>query len=269
MEIHDIKKILNTLDKDVLIEIICEAADQDSEYGAALALKYGPKTTNLLALCEDRMRSSLKMFGYSDMYDAASAVNAFEEVAAQAKSIKEEEPLTAFKIFWQAASLLSEIYETAYDEDGEIDGCIEDCCDEIKDISASKQLSHHDSDEIVALVLDRLENISVDDYYGLGLVSSAMAAVRTTEQKVTMDAALAQKIKDDQSENGRDPFRVKDLARARFSLIQRFEGDDAAFKFAKSNIDVYGFRKIVADYTLEFKRLEQPAQSCLSRVKKG
>ena len=61
MKINDIKKLLNTLDKDTLIEIICAAAENDSEYGSELALKYGQQDADILDLCADRIRASLTL----------------------------------------------------------------------------------------------------------------------------------------------------------------------------------------------------------------
>ena len=84
MKINDIKKLLNTLDKDTLIEIICAAAENDSEYGSELALKYGQQDADILALCADRIRASLTLDIYTDTYDPAPIYDAYIDIAVEA-----------------------------------------------------------------------------------------------------------------------------------------------------------------------------------------
>ena len=254
MKINDIKKLLNTLDKDTLIEIICAAAENDSEYGSELALKYGQQDADILDLCADRIRASLTLDIYTDTYDPAPIYDAYIDIAVEAQTIKDTVPLTAFNIYWQTGAMLTELYESAYDKDDYLSSCLDECFGEIDNIASSDNLSQQESEKIFEAMLDYFNNeLKTDSEYGFTLAASAIAAVRTKEQKETIDAVLARKIQDLRRTKGSDAYPIDNLMQTRLSLIQRFDGDASAVKFAESNINIYGFRKFAADCALESK----------------
>lgn len=248
MDMPHLKELLNTLDKESLVDIICDAAQNDPEYAAELTLKLDKDESHTLDQCAARIRSAYTLcWDYYNLYDAGPIGDAMNDVADKARSCRGTNPLLAFKIFWLMVTEWVDKFDNIWDEDGELMSLAEGYIDEIRELADSGAFSAENSEEMFGIMLARFDTVNPRDDFAQTLASVLVDTAKERARKEVLEAIIARKAAEAEREGGRSAYGLSWLMMARFLLIQRFESAETASKFVAKNMDIYGFRTIAAE----------------------
>lgn len=208
----------------------------------------GDKPADYKAMVKQALRAGQREYGFIDYQGARQAATQLNILLAQANRLMEEGLISRAIALYQAVlEQTVEVYGQADDSSGDLGGCMADAIGGLQD--ALERLLPPERQDLFSYFLQQAQRPELMDFdLGWEMFDTAAALVDDQASRELLFAAL-----DSLSKTGVDGFyrdyRTERAALCKLGVIQRLDGEAAAFQFMQSQVHHHKFRQLlIQDY---------------------
>ncbi len=270
MSRQPLEEILKGLDKKVLVKIVCQQAEKDSELKAMLLAKHGtqidPETKEAYKiLIQHTLRSGEDRHGFIDYRSTSRVMRGVYELLSQAESLEEKHQINrAIPIAQAAIEVLVPALQQADDSDGSIGGGINQAF-EILEATAT-QLTPDKQEEFFNYCLKESQNKDYEgwDFHWQFLEIAALLANAPEKQQKLFEILdrFAKGQKDDFSSN----YDREQAAKIKLSVFEWHRNKKAIEPFLQENLELDAIRMIVIEKRLKERKFDEVRQLCTDGI---
>jgi len=192
MTTRSLEEIVNSLDKETLIKLLCQQAYRDTHLKAMLVAKYGTQAhlvtkDEYKTLIREMLHSGMDRHGLIDFRNVGEVMNGVDDLLSQAKSLEEKHDiLRALPIAQAAIEELVPALQYA-DDDGDIGGTIDEAFELLEAIAT--QLNAENGEEFFQYCLKESRSKAYEgwDYHWQFLEIAGLVAKTPEQQQKLFD----------------------------------------------------------------------------------
>jgi hypothetical protein len=267
---HRLRRVVESLPKRELVEILLELARDDDQISLDLLARYDPELGSkgeYLRMAREALSWGEDGRGFIGYWGASRAARGLRSVLERGwRHLEEGQAAAALPVAQAVLEITVEAYGHADDSSGQLGECIMEAIDQLA--TAGPDLEDEDRKELLDYALSKGRAAPFRDWdWGWQLVQIAADLVKTEEERgglfTTLESMAPGLLEDDASEQDFHSRYNRELAaRIMFSLIQRLDGKEPSLEFARDHVQMDFFRRHLIRHHMDRGEFEEVKRLC-------
>ncbi len=270
MSTQSLKEILTDLDKKILVEIICQQAEKDSELKAMLLAehetKVDPETKDAYKiLIQQTLGSGEDRHGFIDYRSTSHVMRGVYDLLYQAESLEEKHEIDrAIPIAQAAIEVLVPALQQADDSNGSIGGGIDQAFNILE--ATATQLTRDKQEAFFRYCLEESQNKAYEgwDFHWQFLEIVALVTNTMERQQELFD--ILDKFAKNQEDDFSSNYSREQAAKIKLSVFEWQRNKKAIEPFLQKHLELDAIRMIVIEKRLKEKKFDEVRQLCADGI---
>jgi hypothetical protein len=248
----DLKKLLEASSKEGLIHFLLALAKESDEVTQRLELKFGDNNDDdELQQCEELIDSYIRL--HSDKHGFVSygvirnAITGAGIVLGRAQDYLEDHNyIQAVKLCLVVIHEMIELMESADDSAGYIGGTITDSLGLIGTVFEDEAaINTAEKGILFEILIKETTNEIYEEWteWSFELLNICVSLADTSDRRNVLESCFEELLQHDQEGSWRADRLIEQITNLRYDLILKYDGEDQAAEFTRSNLNISSFRE--------------------------
>ncbi|NOU69944.1 hypothetical protein GC098_00585 [Paenibacillus sp. LMG 31458] len=260
---------LSKLSKEELVALLVHFSKEIKEVDHLLTLKFHDSSSDEgLAQYKKMIQSYVKRnsdrHGFVPYRNVSSAVAGAELVMEKAEEeLEKGQRLSAVKISFCILHEMGELLRSCDDSDGIVGGMIKQCLDLVHDAACDLESnSEIDRPAMLQLLLKETFHPNLEGWseWQLSLLESGACLLKNDKERTEWEQQVKKLEEKEKPNSSYGLYFAENVARLRYQMIQKFDGDEQATKFVEDHLDFTAFRKMAIVTAMEHQQNDKALQ---------
>jgi hypothetical protein len=269
---ESLESILGQLNKETLVSIVLEIANQNKRIRKELLLRYSKKSDVAIS-AKDYLKTSIKSAsrrGFVECEHMDHIIDAAYTVLNMADEVADTgEVLDAVSLPLIVLEEIMAIVEECDESDGDKDSVLSEAIDQIKELLSSNSLEEKKAEAVFDMVFTHATSEIYADWteWRMEVLSTLIPLCRNYVNR----EKLEQYLSDGQSSSTTDwgtEYEKKEMQALQLQIIRTFDGDASAKQYLEQNVDNSSFRRIIVENAISGGDFEKALMMCLEGEKR-
>ena len=261
---ESLEKTLNGLDKKTLVSVLLDIAAEDKKIKADLLFRFAKKE-DALNRARNLIKASIRdamSDGFVEYADTHAATRGARKVL---DTIDDMNIFDAVNIYFIVLEEMIHLQEFCDDSNGEVGGVIESAQINLTKLVKAAVLNAADGVKLMDMLLKH----AADSIYAgwnewrFAILCAAIPLCVIPAARKKLEAQLAALQVKEHGNNYSSRFARHEIQNILYTIISRFDGEEAAAAYMEQHLDNDRFRKTVIEQTLAKNHLERALKLCL------
>ncbi|MCY9692280.1 SWIM zinc finger family protein [Paenibacillus alginolyticus] len=257
---------LSKLSKEDLVALLVHFSEEIKEVDHLLTLKFHDSSSDEgLAQYKKLIQSYVKMnsdrHGFVSYRNVSSAVTGAELVMEKAEEeLEKGQRLSAVKISFCILHEMGELLRSCDDSDGIVGGMIQQCLDLVHDVACDLESnSEPDRSAMLQLLLKEAFHTNLEDWseWQLSLLQSGACLIKNDKERTEWEQQVVKLEEKEKRNSSYGSYIAENVAKLRYQVIQKFDGEEQAMKFLQDHLEFTAFRKMAIVTAMEHQQYDK------------
>lgn len=261
---ESLEKMLNGLDKKMLVSILLDIAAEDKKIKADLLFRFAEK--------EDALNQARKLIkasihdamsdGFVEYADTYAATRGARKVL---NMIDDTNIFDAVNIYFIVLEEMIHLQEFCDDSNGEVGEVIESAQENLTNLVKAAVLNVADGNKLMDMLLKHAADSLYADWseWRFAILYAAIPLCVIPAARKRLEAQLAALQTKKHGDNYSSRFDRHEIQNILYTIISRFDGEKAVTVYMEQHLDNDRFRKTVIEQALAKNHLERALKLCL------